>query len=367
MGWAEKLPTGKWRAVWRDASGVKHSLSGYRTEAAATRAAGERESKRRRGEITDDGRAPTWGQWCPIWQSIRTVEPSTAEVDRLRIARYLEPQWGQRRLNKITRSEVQAWVNRLPTEGTRPLAPASVEKVYRLFSASMRAAVKDESVPLLSNPCADVTLPVVAPGHERFLERGEVDLIAYHLNEPYKLAVLLAAGTGMRWGELSGLHWQRVDLGAGLVDIVETWDPTAKRIKPYPKGKRRRAVPIPPWLAVALSDALDRLPADAGTCGQDHAPGGARCRSRLVITGPQGGPLNGRNFGRRDWSTACQLAGVDRARLHDIRHAYASWLVRDGVSLAEVQRLLGHRSSATTERYSHLGQSQNERVLAALT
>lgn len=362
MGWAEELPNGKWRAVWRDELGRKRSRAGFAKKAAALRVAGENEAKNRRGERTADGLAPTWGDWCPTWLAARVVEPSTAAVDQLRIDRYLIPQWSARRVNRITRSEVQAWVKQL---ASGHLAPGSVEKVFRLFSASMTAAVRDERVPVAVNPCTGVELPRVAPGHERFLTRGEVKAIAEGMNEPYRTAVLLAAGTGLRWGELAGLHWQRVDLGERMVDVVETWDPTAGRVKAYPKGHNRRGVPIVGWLAGALGDAHDRAQ-HVGTCGLEHARGGARCRSGLVIVGERGGPLNGKNFGRRQWAEACDMAGVGEVRLHDLRHTFASWLVQDGVPLQEVQRLLGHASIVTTQRYSHLGSSQHDRVLSAL-
>jgi site-specific recombinase XerD len=41
-------------------------------------------------------------------------------------------------------------------------------------------------------------------------------------------------------------------------------------------------------------------------------------------------------------------------RIHDLRHSFASFLVNSGRSLYEVQRLLGHTSSRTTQRYAHL-------------
>lgn len=363
MPWAEQLPNGKWRACWRDAAGRKRSKSGHRNKATALRVAGEYEAKNRRGELTTDGRCPTWGEWCPIWLEARTVEPSTAAGDAYRIKTYLMPRWRDRRLNRITATDVQAWVNEL---GRGDIAPGTVEKIERLFSASLTEAVKHEQIPLLLNPCAGVKLPRSAPGHERFLTRPEVEKIAHFLNEPYRLAVVLAAWTGMRWGELAGLHWQRVDLGTGMIDVIETWDPTAGRIKPYTKGHARRAVPIAPRLGAALAEAYDRA-THVRTCGQVHAPGGVRCRSGLVLIGDMGAPLNGRNFGRRQFTDAYTASGIDPLRLHDLRHTYASWLVQDGVPLQEVQKLLGHASITTTERYAHLGTSQHARVLAALS
>jgi site-specific recombinase XerD len=48
----------------------------------------------------------------------------------------------------------------------------------------------------------------------------------------------------------------------------------------------------------------------------------------------------------------------DRLHFHSLRHTFASWLVQDGVSLYEVQKLLGHSSIAVTQVYSHLQPEQ---------
>lgn len=40
---------------------------------------------------------------------------------------------------------------------------------------------------------------------------------------------------------------------------------------------------------------------------------------------------------------------------HGLRHTYASWLVESGVSIYVVKEMLGHQSTAMSERYSHIG------------
>jgi len=49
-----------------------------------------------------------------------------------------------------------------------------------------------------------------------------------------------------------------------------------------------------------------------------------------------------------------QRLQMHNVRIHDLRHSYASTLVNNGASLYEVQKLLRHSKSQTTERYAHL-------------
>lgn len=372
MPFVEQRPNGTWRARWRDSDGRKHSKDGLATRAAAMRVAGQQEyAARKAGSDVAAGKSPTWGDWCARWLAVRKVEPSTAEADRMRIERYLQPRWGHVRLAKITRPDVQAWVNELTvTDSARgtPLSGASVRLIFRLFSKSMREAVRDGV--LDSSPCTQIVQPMRAEGVERFLTRAEVDAIVHYLHAGprmstiYRAAIVVLSETGLRFGELAGLHWWRVDLEHGLLHVQEVWDTRAGRIKGYPKSQRGRAVPLSDR-ALAAFDALRPITSTGrSSCGLPHSVG--RCRSPLVFTTTAGTPLDANNFRERNWAAACQRAGVHDARLHDLRHTYASWLVQNGVPIQEVARLLGHSSVVVAERYARLSTSQHTLVLAAL-
>ena len=54
------------------------------------------------------------------------------------------------------------------------------------------------------------------------------------------------------------------------------------------------------------------------------------------------------------WFMVRDSAGLSDVRIHDLRHTFASLLVNKGVSLYEVQTLLGHSSPQMTQRYAHL-------------
>lgn len=359
MSWTERLPNGKYRAVWRDSDGRKRSKSGFTQEAQAKRYAGEQESKSIRGERSYDGRGITWGEWCPRWLELRRVEPATERADAGRIKNHLAPRWRKTRLARIEIDDVQAWVNDLADDPA--LSPNTVRRIHYLMSASMKAAVRSKHV--ATNPCNLVELPTPPPVKHRYLTRAEFFHTVYFMDPPYWQAATILVGTGMRFGEMAGLHWDGVDLERKSVTVRETWDAAASRIKPYPKGKHSRVVPLPVFAIEAL---LTLAPANPGaTCGHPHAKGSA-CSSPLVMTTAHGLPLSFSTMAESHWQPALKLAGVAKARNHDLRHTYASWLRQNGVDLEGVQKLLGHGSIITTQIYSDIGDSHHGKVLEAL-
>jgi integrase len=56
----------------------------------------------------------------------------------------------------------------------------------------------------------------------------------------------------------------------------------------------------------------------------------------------------------RAWGRICTAAQISNARVHDLRHTFASLLVNDGVSLPLIGKLLGHTRPSTTDRYAHI-------------
>lgn len=358
MAWAEKLPSGRYRAVYRDAAGRRRSAGTHTHKAAAARAANAAEATARETSWRDlDAPRQTWGRWADeVWWPSRTVAASTARMDRLRRANHLDPQWGDVPLGAITRTDVKSWASSLRRAG---LSAESVKRCVHLLSASLAAAVDAEVIE--ANPAARLRLPSGPTDRERYLTREQVAAIREQLPTELDRFVLdLLVSTGIRWGELAGLHRARVDTARALLRVVETWDETSSRMKADPKGKRSRAVPLTPELV----ERIDSLEPVGESCGCEHEVG--RCVGPLLVTTPSGAPLRNQNWANRVWRPAVARSGVGHVRPHDLRHTYASWLLQAGVPLAEVGRLLGHRSPVTTARYAHLAEVPSEAVLAAL-
>ncbi len=67
------------------------------------------------------------------------------------------------------------------------------------------------------------------------------------------------------------------------------------------------------------------------------------------------------------WYLARKAAGLPGLRVHDLRHAHASWLLAGGADLQVVKERLGHASIVTTERYLHTLPTADETALDALS
>ena len=72
-------------------------------------------------------------------------------------------------------------------------------------------------------------------------------------------------------------------------------------------------------------------------------------------------------FRHQVWLPARRAAGLGYVRVHDLRHAHASWLLSGGADLQVVKDRLGHASIATTEKYLHSLPTADETALDALT
>lgn len=133
------------------------------------------------------------------------------------------PWFGSRRVNAVTRADVQTWVTALHGAG---LSPATVHHHYVALKKAFRFAQQDRLIAY--NPCDGVKLPKAATVGDfapRFLTAAEAERIAARLDAtapPYGLLVRFAAYTGLRAGELTGLRVRDLNLKAGHVEVRQT-------------------------------------------------------------------------------------------------------------------------------------------------
>jgi integrase len=345
MAWTEKLPSGRWRGAYRLPDGSKRSAGTFDHKKAAMNAAAAAEvDAAALGWRDPRAAARTWSDWVAEWWPSRDVEPSTLLRDESRRKNHLDDRWGDVPLVDITRHDVKAWAAELLTR----MAPATRDRCVALLSSSLVAAVDAEI--LTANPAARLRLSKVDNTREKYLTKDEAFALLDEIPDGVNRAIAaMLFGTGVRWGEGAGATAQRLDRTAGQYRVAEVWDDKLRRVKPYPKGRKRRTVPVPDWTLEHLTPLLGR-----------------RKTGFLFLTA-ESTPLDHHNFYRRVWTPAAVRAGLDDVHLHDARHTYASWLIQDGVPLEEVGRLLGHVSPLTTRRYAHLAETPSASVLSALS
>lgn len=354
MAWIEERGPKKWSALYRDSSGKKKRVPGTFTTQKAARTAAQKaevDANSHRARMRT-GDSPTWGKWCERWWKSRTVEPATLKNEQSMIDKHIAPRWADVKIDEIRRLDVQAWVLALP------LAQESARRVLGVFVSSLSAAVEDGVLDM--NPAHRIKLPPRPQGREVFLSREQFDALAAAIPEKHNRAIVkLLAGTGMRWGELAGLHWHNLDLRQGFVTVRDVL--SAGEIKPYPKGRKQRRVPLFDWVVEDLDATVSKV-----VCEAKHRIG--LCESGLVLRTATGSPLNDRNFYRRVLAPALKEAKLEHlgVTLHDLRHTYASWLAQAGIPLERIGDLLGHSSVTTTQIYAHLMPAKHDDLAAAL-
>jgi integrase len=258
---------------------------------------------------------------------------------------------GDRELSAISPALVRHWHARL-SASERPGA-VTVAKCYRLLRTILGTAVDDELI--VKNPCV-----LKGAGVERSPERpvatiAQVELIADAVEPRYRMLVLLATFTGLRFGELAALTRRRVDLDAGTVAVVvaqsELSDGT--RIIGEPKSVAgRRLVAIPSVLIDDFRQHLDDY-AEADDDG-------------LVFVGPKGGPLRRGNWSVQ-WNEVVAELGLEDLHFHDLRHTGNTLAAATGASTRELMTRMGHSSSRAALIYQHASQDREMAIGRALS
>ncbi|MFH0998511.1 MAG: site-specific integrase [Pseudomonadota bacterium] len=184
-----------------------------------------------------------------------------------------------------------------------------------------------------SNPIKKIKMPVADNRRMRFLAHEEaqrlLDEIRLHSVLTYRIT-LISLHCGLRFGEISGLTWQDLNFQNDTILIRN------------PKNGRTRVAFM---TEVVKAMFLEMEPGKAGDFVFQSTGNKGRIKD---ISETFNRAVN--KIGLNDSIVDSRLKVV----FHTCRHSFASWLVTDGADLFTVRELMGHKSIAMTERYSHL-------------
>lgn len=162
------------------------------------------------------------------------------------------------------------------------------------------------------------------------------DLRCIYFADHLKPMIILSLNTGIRWGELTKLTWQDVNLQNRMLSIK---GPNTK------SGKTRHV-------------ALNSVSVDSMKKWQKQ-----QATSTLVFPGKEGKPIDNLD---KSYAKILAAANIAQFRWHDLRHTFASRLVMAGVDLNTVRELMGHSDLKMTLRYAHLAPQHKADAVALL-
>ena len=236
----------------------------------------------------------------------------------------------------VTKETIAAWISHM---WDRKLAPATIKR--RLACLKKAYSWMEEEGAVESNPFYKLNCPIRLPYYlPKDLKRSELSILLHQISAEVQesqdirkktlwMALEIMFATGIRVGELCSIRLNDLDLDNGIIRI-------------YGKGSRERVVFL---VDDQVISSLDKYLQDR----QKTAPQ----TDNLLVTN-KGAPA------RPDYirQNLHQLVGrttlTKRITPHMFRHSTATHLLEAGVDIRYVQRLLGHSSISTTERYTHV-------------
>ncbi len=243
--------------------------------------------------------------------------------------RYIEPRWGQHRLDAVRTMQVEEWLHSLP------LAPASKTKVKSTFSVLYSHAIRYEW--LTFNPISKVRTSSKRLREKDVLSPEEFQALLEQLSIRDRAMVLLAGSTGLRRSEMIALTWTDVNTQTLEVHVLRSC--VRNRFGNTKTESSRRPVPLHPLVLTALLEWKEQslYKTDADFLFPSIRRNGTQ-------------PLSPDSLLKRSIRPALARAGIVGKQIgwHNFRHSLATNLRAMGVDVKVAQELLRHANSRTT-------------------
>jgi integrase len=294
---------------------------------------------------------PTGNEFWPVYiDACRAKGLATSTIDmRTRdFKRHILPVIGDLRLTDVSYAVLEGlWATLAKTQ------PASCKDENRvlgkktIFNLQLHVCnfLKRAKKHKLIDSMPDIEWIKVPEGAFDYLSFEEAHRLRSVPRDEWRTMILVAMRTGLRFGELLALRWVDVDFDRRMIAVRQNY---VRGEFKAPKSGRTRYVPMTPDVVAEL---------------QVHK----HTRGPLVFCDFAGNVLERYPVVKALTERLAMIGLAERGMgWHDLRHTYASHLVMSGVDIYVVQRLLGHRSIKTTERYVHLAPDFVHSAVAAL-
>ena len=267
-----------------------------------------------------------------LWESKRLPqlkESSRYSVPKL-LAKHVRPFFGQTTLEEIKTGNVNDWIAEMRS---KELEPKTIHNLWKLFRAIMNwHAQQNDEQPRKWYPI----LPVIPEDEQRWFTQAEFRRLVEAADGRYKLLFHLAGSSGLRAGELFGLHVEDLDLNRGVIRVRRSvWQ--RKEVTPKTRKGYRDV-----WIDLATARML-----------REHL--GSRTAGR-IFQSRRGTPLDTSNVLSEVLYPLCDRLSIPRGGLHAFRHGRVSHLQANNVPSDFTKAQVGHSSLRTTSGYTHFSE-----------
>lgn len=285
-------------------------------------------------------------QWAAIAE--QSVSPVTMRGYRVQINRHISPALGKLQVGDVATADLDRLYVALAKR--KGLAASSIRQVHVVIRQALQQAVQWDWIP--RNPAERATVPrqerphITPPSIEEVMELIEV---AYLADPALGNFLRLAASTGARRGELCALRWRHLDFDAGEMLIDASIAEHEGLLEKDTKTHASRRIALDAGSLVVLEN--QKQLADS------------RAKRERAVVGPDSFIFSDRPDGARPWAPSWvsryfadirRGAGLERVRLHDLRHFAATQMMVLGVPVRTISGRLGHANPSTTlSVYSH--------------
>lgn len=351
----ERLPSGRYRARYTHNDERFSAPTTFDTKGDARAYLTDVRSQIQRGLWQHPSRAAVenFAAYAKSWidsQLSKDGEPLRPRT-RAEYLRYLDKglsEFADTQLTAITPADVRAWHAKRSKS-----ARTAAAREARLLRAVLNSAVEDSII--VKNPVDGKLCRSSAGLKHRPPTNSELAsiLATFETESPQlRLAVLLAAYGGLRLSEWRALQRRDLELVGGryVVQVTRQAQRTPARLRkpaesswmvgPPKSAEGIRVVTLPEWMTEDISQHLKL-----------HV---ARFENSLIFQPARSGEfLDDKQF-NRPWNIARDRLGIRGiVREHDLRAFAATYYVRAGATMREVQQLLGHGSTEAALAYQH--------------
>lgn len=287
---------------------------------------------------------------------------NTVRGYKVNIKNHIIPSLGWISLQQLTTRDIQNFYDEklkdVDDEDSEGLSSKSIIYIHRNLCKALDYAVKERYIN--RNPAKDVELP--SPGKFTgmvFDQKTLMQLLAAIRDTQMELPIALSGLAGLRRGEAAGLQWSDIDFESSIITIRK------QRTAGSKDTKRSKVKTLESYRSIKIARALLEIlqrhkniqEQNKLIFGDDYHDTG------FVCCEPDGNVLDPSNFSKRFFNIL-KRNQLPIIRYHDLRHSFATNMIRLGIPINTVSKMMGHSTPVVTLTvYAHvLNEMQDEAV-----